>query len=361
MKARSVRATLSACLLLFLLIYASPAAAAYDPLGSGSTKLTLDKSFLALLGRSGVKLSAVAPAKLKGGTVSLPVSGGKFDPTAARGTIEHEGALLFRAGSRSIPLKALQLKTTQRRSPFSVKAGGGQLKLGTARSLTVSRAGFDNRIAAGPLSLSAKVAGRLDKKLGLRGVFAAGQALGSALTTARPQTVAVLDKGKALFALDPGFAGKLSSLFVAVNPIFPAERPGAFTLPLSGGTIAPDGSRGTVETAGALEFLQLGGGQLFWQESWFDLAARAALPEVDVQPSPPYLGKVGRIAVADLGAGSVSSNPGARAVTVQTLALTLQAPTAQTLNEVFAKPQGRDGVFAAGEALGALSFTARGH
>jgi hypothetical protein len=361
MKRRLVTAAVLA--LTCLLASGSLARADYDPLGSGTTRLTLDKSFLALLKQNGVKLSAVAPARLSGATVTFPVAGGEFDPLSAKGTVEHEGALLFKAGARKLPLKALQLKTTQRRSPFSVKVGGGQLKLAQAKGMAVSRQGFGEQVKVSSISLSAKVAGRLGKKLHLRDAFTEGQPLGSTVTKAQPVTIALLGRGRAELTLDPGIAAKLASLFVAVNPIFPAEHPGpAFTLPIFGGAIAPDGSLGTLETQGALEFLQLGGGQVFWAEDWLDLGARTAAPEVNVQPSPPFAGKVGRVAVAELGltGAAVSADPKARTVTVAGVFLTLQAATAQTFNEVFTKQTGKDGVFAAGEALGSMSFVAQG-
>jgi hypothetical protein len=69
---------------------------------------------------------------------------------------------------------------------------------------------------------------------------------------------------------------------------------------------------------------------------------------------------VGRVAVAALGAANVFADPKQRTVTVSNAALSLDAATAQTFNEVFAKPQGKDGVFVAGEALGLLSFVAQG-
>ncbi len=356
------RGALTTALALACLLASAPLAGAdYDPLGAGATKLTLDDSFLALLGRNGVELRALPPAKIKAGTVSFPVSGGKFDPTSARGTVEHEGALLFTAGNKSIPLKALQLKTTQRRSPLSAKVGGSQLKLATVQSLSVSRRGFGEKVKASALALSAKLATRLAKKLRLEGVFEEGRPLGRTLTTAQPETVTVLRRGKADLALAPGFAAKLQSLFVAVNPIFGAEHIGSvFTLPIFGGTISPDGSRGAIETSGALEFLQLGGGQVFWDEGRLDLAAATASPEVNVQPSPPYAGREGRVIVAGFALSSPAiADAKARTVTVSG-ALSLEASTAATFNEVFAKPQGRDGVFTAGEALGTVSFTAQG-
>jgi hypothetical protein len=263
---------------------------------------------------NGVKLYAVTPATRQGALISFPVSGGKFDPTNAKGTVEHSGALLFKAGSKSLPLKSLQLKTTQRHAPLSVKAGGGQLKLGAAKGLVVTRAGFANDVAVSDLTLSAKVATRLGKKLGLRGVFKAGQPLAQAKTVANPET------------------------------------------------IAPDGSQGILETQGALGALQLGGGQVFWSEGWFDLAAKTYSPELDVEPSPPYGGKQERqgVVALSLAAASVSANPAAQTVTVAGASLSASAATAQLLNDVFAKPQGKSGVFVAGEALGGVGFTAVG-
>jgi hypothetical protein len=361
MSRRTLLAALGALGCLALL--APLASADYDPLASGTTTLTLDKPFLSLLKRNGVRLSAIAPARLDGGAVAFPVSGGKFDPTDAEGTVEHEGALIFKKGKRSIPLKAPQLKTTSRHSPLAAKVGGSQLKLATADRLTVSREGFGDRVKVGGLALSAKLATRLGKKLQLRGIFSAGQALGSALTKARPETVTLLGQGNATLTLDPAIVAKLSSLFVAVNPIFPAEHQGPlFTLPIFGGRLAPDGSQGTIETEGSMEFLQLGSGQLFWAEDWLDLGAKTASAEVNVQPSPPYAGKVGRLPIAgiDLAAAAISSDPRSRTITFQAVSLALLGPTAQIFNEVFAKPQGKAGIFAAGEALGVFSLAAQG-
>ena len=345
--------------LLGLSVLAPAAQAAYDPLASGQTRLALEGSFLALLKQNGVKLSAVAPAKLKGGTATFPVTGGKLDPTSSNGVLEHEGALLFEAGKRKIPIRSLQLKTTQRRSPFSAKVGGSQLKLASAKSLAVSRQGFASKVEVTELTLSAKLATRLAKKLRLRGAFKEGQPLGQTVTKAQPETVRVLARNKVTLTLDPGFASKLNSLFVAVNPIFPAERPGSFTLPIAGGEIAPDGSLGRVDTAGSFEFLQQGGGQAFWADSSLDLAAKVFSPEVELRPAPPYAGKLGPVGVASFAQVGASADPKRRTVTISG-SLALDSATAASFNELFAKPQGKAGVFVAGEALGSLAFTAQG-
>jgi hypothetical protein len=343
-----------------LMVPAGTAGAVYDPVVGGTTKLKLDPSFLGFLRNQGVDLEAVSPAVLHRGTVNFPVVDGKFDPVSERGSLRHEGALVFSRGRERLPLKALQLKTTAKRSPLSGKLGGGQLKLATTQGLVVSRSGFDDRVRTAPLMLSAKAATRLAKKLDLRGKIVAGQAIGWATTVARPAEVSLLPRGAAELVFDPAFEAKLRSLFVAVNPIFPAERPGPFTLPIFGGRLPPSGPGGIVATRGSLEFLQLGGGQVFWADSSLDLVARAIGPDVDVEPAPPYAGKVGPLAVATLGSATLSADPDMRRFSLSSAPLAVSPATAEIFNEVFAKPQGREGVFLPGEPMGSLSLRSEG-
>jgi hypothetical protein len=334
------------------------ARAGYDPLASGTTKLTLDKGFLALLKQNGVTVSAVAPAMLKGTTVTFPVIGGKFEPVEAMGTVEHEGALLFRAGNRKVPLKSLKLRTTQKSSPFSAKVGGSQLKIATVKRVSVAREGFGDRVSVSDLALSAKLATRLAKKLDRRGVFKAGLPIGSTATNAQPETITVLGHGDATFTLAPGFVAKLESLFVATNPIFPAEHQGpVFTLPIFAGDLATTAPGGRLDTSGAIEFLQLGGGQVFWREPRLDLAADVLSGEVDVEPSPPYAGKAGLLTLGPETTSAYVAESTARTVS-GTVTLTLDPAMATTFNETFATPQGKQDVFVGGEALGMMTFSA---
>ncbi len=348
-------------LMAALLAWTPAAQATYNPLASGQTKFSLDKGFLALLKANGVKLLAKQGARLSGGTATFPVSGGKFDPTDSKGFVEHSGALFFTAGKQSVPLTSLQLKTTQKHAPFSAKFGGGQLKLASTSKLTVSREGFASKVKVATLKLSAKVATRLNKKLRLKNVLQAGQPIGTTVTKANPQTVAVQEVGKATFTLDPGTAAKLQSLFVAVNPIFPAEHPGSFTLPIFTGTISTGASEGTIQTQGAIEFVQIGGGQVFLREAWAELGSGAYSTELELDPSPPYPGKQGRVAVAglSLAPGGVTADPNARTISVANAGLAMQANLAQAFNEAFAKPIGKPDVFHAGEPLGTVSFVAQ--
>jgi hypothetical protein len=347
-----------------LLAITPTAQATYNPLSatSGQTKLTLDKSFLKLLATNKVKLTPKQGATLKGGVVSFPVSGGKFDPTTSNGFVEHGGALFFQAGPKKVPLTSLQLKTTQKHAPFSAKFGGGQLKMASASKLTVSREGFADKVSVSTLKLSAKVATRLGKKLRLKNVFKAGQPIGTTITRANPQTVALAEANKASFTFDPAIAAKLQSLFVAINPVFPAEHPGPFTLPIFTGTISTSASEGTVQTLGSIELVQIGGGQVFLREAWVELGAGAYSPELELTPSPPYAGKLGRspVGALSLSGATVSTDPAARTIGVTNATVSLGANLAAAFNDAFAKPLGKGEVFHGGEPLGSVSFVAVG-
>lgn len=345
-------------LTLLLVTQASPASGAYDPLASGTTTIVFSREFQHLLKEHHVILESREGARVAGSRIIFPVSGGRLDPVTSRGLVEHAGTVVFCAGRQCLPMKALQLKTTQRRSPLSAKFGGGKLRLAESSRMATSRAGFGLAARVEEIRLSAKVAVRLDKKLGLRGVFEAGERLGRARTVAEPQAAALLPAGSASLDLAPSFAAKLDSLFVAVNPVFPAERPGPFTFPITGGEIAPDGAAGTVRLAGSLELLQLGGGQVFWADPYLDLGSGALSAEADLEPSPRLPGKLGRVKLFDLGTGSVVSDPGARTVQLAGMPLTLEAETARYLNEAFAP---KAAMFAVGEPVGTVGFTAQAH
>jgi hypothetical protein len=336
---------------------AASASARFDPIAGGSTKLTFAGSFAALLKANGVKVKATGGATFRSGVATFPVSGGKLEPADVVGSVEHEGALVFAAGGHSLPLKDLVLKTTRKSSPLSAKFGGGQLKLASSSKLTSTRSGFGVASKVTQIKLSAKAATRLDKKLGLPGVFTEGQLLGSSLTDAQPETVTVKEGGRAELTLAPEFAAKLSSLFVAVNPIFPAEHLAApFTLRVSDGQIAPDASSGTLETAGSLELIQQDGGQAFFRELAPELGLSSTRSEYQFIASPTAPGATVTGPLLGLGTGTVVSEPKARTISESGAPLPLTDATAQALNETFAKPQGKTDVFQSGEPLGTLSF-----
>lgn len=362
-KNADVRFTIGAALLtlLILLAFAPAARATYDTVGSGSTVIHMNRSFLTALKTNKVKYRAVKPARLKGSTLTVPVANGKIDPTNSRGTLKETGGIVFQLGSQTLSLKSLILKTTQKHSPFSAKVGGGQLKLGTTSKLKTARNGFGFEIRVGKLTLSEKVAQRLEKRLHIRGAFSSRTTLGSFVTRTRPATTAILAANDIDFQPDPQTFAKLAAHFVATNPIAPAEHSGTgFNFPIAGGRIAPDGSAGEVQGSGSLEMIQLpGGGQIFLREIGFDLTAQTISADVEIQPSPPFGGKLGRVEIAavDLAGATIGSNPATRTVSVANATSTLTPALATALNEVFV---GKEQEFKPGDPLGSFAFTAQG-
>jgi hypothetical protein len=350
-------ALLSLAALLVGLIVPTGASALYDPVGPGSAVLKFDKGFLAFLKRDGVKLAATAPARLKAGKLTLPVGGGKVDPTIGKGTIEAQGALVFENQRKRLPLKSIALKTAP--APLIGKVGGSQLKVATTAKLATKRNGFGSEVSAKALKLTAKVATRLNKKLRSPKPFYAGQLIGQIASQTEPITTAILPTGAARLAPDPAFLAKLKALFVSLNPVAPAVlEPGpVLSLPIAQeSALAPDLSSGSLRTDGAFELLQLGAGQVFLKASWLEFPATFS-SELEVEPTPAFPGKEGRLPLLSLAAGSLSSDPAARTISDTAAPLTLSAKLAQTLDEAFA--EGKP-VFNPGEALGAVSFTAQG-
>lgn len=336
------------------------AGAAYEPLGSSTTTITLAKPFARFLRQAGVKVSALAPARAKGRRLSLPLAEGKWDPTTGKGQVQSEGAIVFRSARRKLPLKDLVVKAN--RQPLTAKVGGGQLKVASSKRIESRRQGFGSAFEARQLLLSAKAATRLDKKLRPKLPFQAGQLLGTLKVSSAPAEMSVLPEGRMSLAFAPSFVAKLQGLFVSLNPISPAElSPGpVMSFPIAAGsTISPEGTQGTIRTAGEVELLLLGSGQLFWNEGWLDLTNGADLIEANLQPDPPYGGKQaqGALFTLSLAGAQVVPDAKARSVSVTGAALALSQAAADQLNKVLG---GGKGVFSAGEALGSASFTVVG-
>ena len=239
----------------------------YDPVGSGTTSLTLSGSFSKLLSRHHVTIELSGGARRKGRKIFLPAAGGEVDPAAGLASVDSAGTIAFVSGKRRLPFRSIVFKA--KRAPLYAKVGGGQLKVAGAKSLQARREGFGAGFSATGLRLTSKVATRLDKKLRLGKVLAGGEEIGSLAVSVTPSTVHLLPQGRVNLAIDPAFFAKLNQLFVSLNPIAPAELGPGPTLSLPVGlesTLAPDAGSGTIKLGGAAELLQLGSAQIFWRE-----------------------------------------------------------------------------------------------
>lgn len=390
--------------LVALLAFVPLASATSDPLASGTTKITFNKGLFNKLKKNGVKVLKVSPGTLKGRTASLPVSGGAVDPTTGQGTVEHSGGIKFKRGKKSAAVNTLVLDTTT--SSLNAKVAGKKMKLASVSGVTIARNGFGLNVTIGKLKLTGKAAQQLNKKLNIvtktkgkgkakgkasaskgpaaNNLFKGNQVLGSSASETQPKTVAVLPSGTASLKTDEATVKKFEEMppngnLVKIEPappttVTPGPSPFAPILgfPISGGTIAPDASSGTVQTSGGVRLVQdftaieKGKTTMTLGNIWVDLSAKTASAEVLVESTvdpKANLGNLGRVSIADLSltGAVVKSDSAARTVTVENATATLQEVTAETLNGLFGTawdtiplPHPK---FAKGDPLGSFSFT----
>lgn len=374
-----------AAALFALLAFAPFASAATDPVGSGSATVTLNNGFVKALKKQGVKVTKIAPAKLKGKKATFPVIGGEVDPTTGAGTLNLSGGLKFKAGKKKAPVKGLVVNTTKK--GLFAKVGGKKVKLATLAGWTYVRAGFGVALTVKKLKLTNAAAKQLNKKLGFKKgpkPFKGNRKMGSANAEEQPSTVTVLPGGNVAFQANPATLGKLAKVKVDVKPVAPTQVKGlgSFEFPVTGGSIAPDASAGTVQTAGGVvltQKLQTGASSFLETEItlanfYVDLAAKTVSVEVTLKSNASEdlnRGFLGRASVADLSllGAVVGSNTTTRTVTVQNAGATLQPIAAEVLNgfvkvyEGYLQAQGKTPEEAkqeqivAGDPLGTFSFT----
>jgi hypothetical protein len=271
--------------------------------------------------------------------------------------VEGSGSLIFARGKHKIHFR--QIVFMAKRTPLYARVGGTKFKIASGAKITSRRQGFGAQFRASNLRLTAKVASRLNKKLGLGRTLQAGQLMGSLSVNATPATVHLRVGDRLQLHVAPDFFAKLEDRFVSLNPIAPAElAPGpilSFPVGLES-TYAPNGLSGIVKLNGSVELLQLGNAQIFWNEVWLEPALSALSIELDVEPSPPYGGREVQSPLLELPPGAlVDSDPKVRKLSLSSQAVTLSARAAAGLNDAFAKGEA---VFAPGEQIGTLSMIA---
>jgi hypothetical protein len=391
-----------AAALFALLAFAPLASAAPDPVGSGSTTITLKKSVVNAWKKQGVKIKTIKPTSLKGTKATFTVTGGSLDPTTGAGTVTHSGGLKFKVGKRSATVKALVIDTTKK--SVTAKVAGKKMKMATIVGASFVRNGFGVNLTVKGLKLTKPAANQLNKKLGFTAKkkgkgkasaskgksapFKANQNFASAKSETQPITVTVLPAGEVAFATNPATIKKLADVEVKIEKLGPTTEPSSvpsptYAFPISGGTISPVGTAGTVQTAGGLRLVQ----ELKFPAEvmpplvtkitlgafYFDFSAKTVSVEVVAESNASKelnLGSLARSSIADttLTGATVASDPVARTVSIQNAPAALQVVSAEVLNgfvkvfegykKALGTPEAKEQI-AVGNPLGTISFTAQ--
>ena len=357
-----------AAALFALLAFAPFASATADPVASGSTTVTLNKGWTNYLKTFGIKIQKVGNAKVNSKKATFKVTGGSMDPTNGLGTLNLGGGLKFKAGKKSTTVKGLVLDTGK--SVLTGKVSGKKVKLAKLKGLSYTRNGFGVNVKLKSLKLESAGAKQLNKKTGYaKGKpkpFLAGNNIGKSSSESQPGTVAIIPSGNLIFNGSPVLLTKLKNVKAEVQLIPPTTQTGTtFTSPLTGGTVSPLGTAGTVMSSGGLKLVQ----NLPVPEKpsidttitlgamYLDLSAKTVTVEVVAQSNaetggkkPLDLGNLGRSSIADLTVTGVNADPATRVVSVNSAAV-LQPISAEVLQgfvSVF-KPYAE--AFAYGEAF----------
>lgn len=405
-----------AAALVACLVFAPLASAAETPVAAGSkTTITLNSGLSKKLKKAGVKVKAVSPATVSGKTVTLPINTlSTFDVVTAQGKLLHEGGIKFKRGKKSANVTELELLTAE--SKITAKVAGKTMKFASVNGVSSVRSGFGSTVSISAVKLTGSAAKQLNKKLGFtakkkkakksaaasasakkkkkapKAPFKGNQVFGKASATANPKTVTVkaggtVDLGTSAstvkkFVLPPGTTNPETNGYgvsiVPIDPTTEAAGPSPFEpilkFPITGGTIAPDASAGTVNSAGGVDLIQdlsptpgEARTTIRLANLSVDLQTKKAIAEVVVTSNidPKLnLGSFGRTSIADISltGATISSDPNTRTVTVANASATLQETTAEVLNQVFGGPYDAMAIphptFAAGDPLGTFSFTA---
>lgn len=336
---------LAAALIALLAVAPFASAATPNPLASGTTTMTLQKSFTNYLKTFGISVSKISPAKLSGGKATFKVTGGSLE-TNGKGTVNLGGGLKFKAGKLSAPVKGLVLDTNKK--SLTGKVGGKKVKIATIAGWSASRKGFGTNLKINKVKLTNAGATQLNKKLGFsKGKpkpFLGNKLIAKATSETEPATVNVLPIGNMTFSGSPVLLKKLSNVEVKLQTLGLTQQTGTvFTGPILGGTVAPTGTAGVVQSGIGLNLVQ----NLFAGPSttitlggmYVDLAAKTATVEVvasstAVDPAtgkkPLDLGNLGRSSIADITLTGVTADPTTRTVAISAAAV-LQPVSAEVL------------------------------
>jgi hypothetical protein len=347
------------------------ASATRDPIASGTTDLHMKKGFLRKLANNAITVQGLGAGAVSANKISLPVRGGALDPTDVQGFLEERGGFKLARGARGVPITKVTVNTVSLGVYATIAKA--HMQLGTLLLPSSAREGFGANFKVVKLSLTEKAARRISNRLGLKGSHRlnSGRALSNLYSTAQPETVTVLPQGSATLVGNAAtlkkFAEKGVKVPDGITAIAPATRPDAlsFQFPIKGGNLAPDASKGSVETSGGVQILKEAepfSPTMRLSDITVDFSAKTATVELEILPHPPFPGAVGRSSIVDvtLPPNSVVANPTARTITVKEAEARLQTVAASTLNDVFNQPAPAppsSSNFVVGDPLGTFAMT----
>jgi hypothetical protein len=346
-----------------------------------------------------LQLKGSKKLKWKPGSLNLTIIRGKVDPITGEGTVDVNGKLRAKSGKRKARVSIVKLNFGANGAPGEIVARVGEddvTGFGILRGGTTTRQGFGANLTGisatlgngGAKEINRQFKGKKKKKKKGGASAAArkkkggrvkpGLSLGSVSATTVPKTIEVLPGGTMTLHTSLGLVPKLlahciEALTGGVGATPPATfdpLSATFTFPVTGGTLAPDFTDGSVKTTGGqtitknfglivpfdctgappvgTQILQTGLSMEFGSNA---LGGTATLPDgVSLQAT------IGDI---NFGTATRSFNPATGTATITGATVTVNFLAAATLNNVFPNASGDpNNNFSTSDVLGTLDLTA---
>jgi hypothetical protein len=321
------------------------AGAAKVNLAGGSTSLKLNPGTAAALADAGASVAPLKPAKVKGGGVAFPITGGAIDPATARGRIDHSGGLVFRAGGAKVAIRSFRVHVGAKRAILTAKAGKSRI---TVLSLNLSKAKIKRPgLGTTVTGIRAVLAGQAAKALNAAfdtDLFAKGLPIGKVSVKAKPAEVA-LKGGSTALQLDPGAATALQSLGVTAGVVAPATAESdGLNFPITGGKVNAKTFAGSIRHSGGIS---LSAGSTKVELTDFTI-------NVDSDPDLTALVGGQRVSILSLDLSQLQAKVSGRKITLAGVKANLTASAATALNQAFSVS-----AFTEGLTLGTATVKAR--
>lgn len=328
--ARLAGAGLVSLAALAVALFFAPAASA-NPIAGGSTALKLDKGVANVLKKNKVSVSPIAPAKVQGGAISFPVTGGSLDPSTAVSNIRHSGGLRFKAGKRQLVTRSFTVRTGAN-NVLIAKVGKASVPLLAIdlKKAKISRNGLGVTVSSVGVSLTGAAAQALNRTFKVK-LFKKGLRLGSVVVRTQPSSVGLAAEGSTDLALDEVAAGALTSLNVAVAPIAPATAlpSGEISFPITGGRANTSTFAGEITHSGGISLTQ---GATVVQLTDFTI-------NVDSEPDlTAVLNGGARVSILDLDLAALTTDVTGLNITLGGVSAGLTAGAAAALSGAFGAP-----------------------
>lgn len=309
--------------LAVLLALAPAASAARVDLAGGDTNVRVDRGTLSAVTGAGIAIAPTGAAKTSGRRVRFPITGGRLDPAAGAGTVNHRGGLRFSRSGRSLELTRFRIQGRF----LSALAGGDRVRILRLRAgaAVVRRTATTTTVSGVRLELTRAAARALNATLGTS-VFARGTVLGTARVHARLAELSVED-GSTSLAVDPGAASALASQGIVPGLIAPASAnsDGSLAFPITRGRVDAQTFTGLIRHSGGLSLTK---GQTRVELTRFDIG-------IDGTPQLTALVGGSRVPILDLDLAGLTQNIDGLDVTLGNVRATLTAQAAAALNQAF--------------------------